>query len=82
MKFDKENIADDERNNLLSDRAQELDELRYKHYQLICSLENIKEVWTGSDGTKINTEIELYLERICRQMYLLASEALLQDKIS
>ncbi len=82
MNFDRENLADDERNVFLSDRAQELIEFKKKHFQLRSAMENIKEVWIGSEGIKIDTKIELYLECICREMYLLASEAIQQDKIS
>jgi hypothetical protein len=78
MNFDKENIADDDRNTFLSDRAQQIEELKYKNFELVTAMENIKEVWIGSDGVKISTASEAYLERTCREMFLLASEALVK----
>ena len=76
MIYDKENLADDERNDLLSRQAQELDRLKLKNFNLKLTLEKIKCVWVDSVGTEISTKTERYLEVLCIETYLLASEAL------
>jgi len=76
----KENLADDERNANLSDQAQRLHELELKYFNILETLKNIKEVWIGSDGFNIETNTEIYLERLCRDMYLQACNAITSDK--
>ncbi len=80
MIYDKENLADDERNDTLSRLLQRRDEQELKNFNLISDLEKIKEVWNGSEGIKINTTGEAYLERLCREMFLLASESIVKNK--
>ncbi len=75
-----ENSADDERNANLSDQAQQLHNFKLRHFKLLDTLKNIKEVWIGSDGLTIQTNTEIYLERLCREMYLLACDAVTKDK--
>jgi len=76
MRESDENLMDDERNDILSRQAQELDRLRLIRFNLLNSLEKIKDVWTESTGVKIGTDIEGYLECLCMEMYLLASESI------
>ncbi len=80
MNFDRENIADDERNDILSRLLQRRDELELKNFQLISDIEKIKEVWTQSKGAKTSTLIEVYLEFLCKEMFLLACETINKNK--
>lgn len=79
MIYDKENLADDDRNDLLSRQAQQLDRLKLQNFNLILTLEKIKDVWIDSVGTDVSTNAERYLELLCIETYLLASEALDQS---
>jgi len=67
--YDKENQADDYRNNKMSDLACDNDYLRDK-------LVEIREVYAGSEGIKAPTASEQYLMTLCRMTYKIACDAL------
>jgi len=71
--YDKENQADDYRNDKMSDLACDNDHLRNK-------LIEIREVYTDSKGVKAPTMQEHYLINLNRQMYKIACDALDKTK--
>jgi len=73
--YDEENKADDDRNSKMSDLAQENNTLSYQNHILKLALAEIREVWAGSDGCKIRTATEQYLENLCKQQYRISVNA-------
>jgi len=69
MIYDKENLADDERNSKMSDLAQDNDLMSR-------ALHDIFEIWAGSDGVICSTDQELYLLKLCMDMSRCAAKAL------
>ncbi len=69
MNYDKENLADDERNSKMSDLLEDNDSMHK-------ALHEISEIWIGSEGVTCSTNQELYLLKLCADMFRCATKAL------
>lgn len=71
MIYDKGNLADDTRNNKMSDLAQD-NEFMQK------VLREITEIWAGSEAVICSTSSEHYLKKLCTDMYNCSARVLQQ----
>lgn len=73
MVYDKENLADDERNCKMSELAQDNDRMHTALYEIF-------EIWAKSESVVCSTNQELYLLKLCMDMSACAAKALKQTR--